>query len=33
MAIARDIIRGHGGEVTLARSPLGGLRAVVWVPG
>jgi two-component system osmolarity sensor histidine kinase EnvZ len=33
MAIARDIIRGHGGEVTLDRSPLGGLRAVVRVPG
>jgi two-component system osmolarity sensor histidine kinase EnvZ len=33
MAIARDIIRGHGGDVTLARSPLGGLRAVVFVPG
>ena len=33
MAIARDIVRGHGGEVTLCRSPLGGLRAVVWVPG
>jgi two-component system osmolarity sensor histidine kinase EnvZ len=33
MAIARDIIRGHGGDVTLARSPLGGLRAVVRVPG
>ena len=33
LAIARDIIRGHGGDVTLDRSPLGGLRAVVWVPG
>ncbi|MGH7024286.1 MAG: ATP-binding protein [Caulobacteraceae bacterium] len=33
LAIARDIIRGHGGEVTLGRSPLGGLRAVVRVPG
>jgi len=33
MAIARDIVRGHGGDVTLARSPLGGLRAVVRVPG
>jgi two-component system osmolarity sensor histidine kinase EnvZ len=32
LAIARDIIRGHGGEVTLGRSPLGGLRAVVWMP-
>jgi two-component system osmolarity sensor histidine kinase EnvZ len=33
MAIARDIVRGHGGDVTLARSPLGGLRAVVRAPG
>ena len=33
MAIARDIIRGHGGDITLTRSPLGGLRAVVRVPG
>jgi two-component system osmolarity sensor histidine kinase EnvZ len=32
LAIARDIIRGHGGELTLARSPLGGLRALVSVP-
>ena len=32
LAIARDIVRGHGGEVTLARSPLGGLRAVIRVP-
>jgi two-component system, OmpR family, osmolarity sensor histidine kinase EnvZ len=33
LAIARDVARGHGGEVTLARSPLGGLRAVVRLPG
>jgi two-component system osmolarity sensor histidine kinase EnvZ len=33
MAIARDIVRGHGGDVTLSRSPLGGLRAVVRAPG
>jgi two-component system osmolarity sensor histidine kinase EnvZ len=33
LAIARDIIRGHGGDVTLSRSPLGGLRAMVRVPG
>ena len=33
MAIARDVVRGHGGEVTLDRSPLGGLRAVVRLPG
>ncbi|WP_297694473.1 ATP-binding protein [Phenylobacterium sp.] len=33
LAIARDVARGHGGEITLARSPLGGLRAVVRLPG
>ena len=33
MAIARDVARGHGGDVTLDRSPLGGLRAVVRLPG
>ncbi|MDQ0473701.1 ATP-binding protein [Labrys wisconsinensis] len=32
LAIARDIARGHGGDVVLARSPLGGLRASVRVP-
>ena len=33
LAIARDVARGHGGDVTLDRSPLGGLRAVVHLPG
>ena len=33
LAIARDVARGHGGEVTLSRSPLGGLRAAVQLPG
>ena len=33
LAIARDVARGHGGEVTLGRSPLGGLRAVMRLPG
>ncbi len=32
LAIARDIARSHGGDVTLAESPLGGLRAMVRVP-
>ncbi len=32
LAIARDIARGHGGEVFLEDSPLGGLRARVRVP-
>ena len=32
LAIARDIIRGHGGDVTLDRSALGGLRALVTLP-
>jgi two-component system osmolarity sensor histidine kinase EnvZ len=33
LAIARDVARGHGGDITLDRSPLGGLRAVVRLPG
>ena len=32
LAIARDIARGHGGDVLLARSPMGGLRALVRLP-
>jgi len=32
LAIARDIARGHGGDVTLSKSPLGGLRATVRIP-
>lgn len=32
LAIARDIARGHGGDIQLTRSPMGGLRAVVHVP-
>ena len=33
LAIARDVARGHGGDIVLDRSPLGGLRAVVRLPG
>ena len=33
LAIARDVARGHGGDILLERSPLGGLRAVVRLPG
>lgn len=32
LSIVRDIARAHGGNVTLADSPLGGLRATVRVP-
>jgi two-component system osmolarity sensor histidine kinase EnvZ len=32
LAIARDIARGHGGDVMLAESPQGGLRAVLRLP-
>jgi len=32
LAIARDIARFHGGDITLGKSPLGGLRATVRVP-
>ena len=32
LTIARDIARFHGGDVVLEKSPLGGLRARVWLP-
>jgi two-component system osmolarity sensor histidine kinase EnvZ len=32
LAIARDIARWHGGDISLADSPLGGLRASIRVP-
>ncbi|KQV38308.1 MULTISPECIES: ATP-binding protein [unclassified Rhizobium] len=32
LAIALDIARSHGGNITLADSPLGGLRVVIRVP-
>ncbi len=33
LAIARDVARGHGGDITLDRSDLGGLKALVRLPG
>ncbi len=33
LAIARDMARGLGGDLTLERSPMGGLRAVLRLPG
>ena len=32
LSIARDIIRGHGGDILLEDSPTGGLRAKLTVP-
>jgi two-component system osmolarity sensor histidine kinase EnvZ len=32
LAIARDIARGHGGDLVLDTSPLGGLRAIIRLP-
>jgi len=32
LTIARDVARFHGGDVVLENSPLGGLRARVWLP-
>ncbi len=32
MAIARSIVRGHGGDITLENRPQGGLRATVRLP-
>lgn len=32
LAIARDVARSHGGDVALAKSPLGGLRATLRLP-
>ena len=33
LAIARDVVRGHGGDINLDRSDLGGLKAVLRLPG
>lgn len=32
LAIARDVARGHGGDIQLSPSPLGGLRAILRLP-
>jgi two-component system osmolarity sensor histidine kinase EnvZ len=32
LTIARDLVRGHGGEIFLADSPLGGLRVQIRLP-
>jgi two-component system osmolarity sensor histidine kinase EnvZ len=32
LAIARDVARSHGGDIALARSPMGGLRATLRLP-
>jgi two-component system, OmpR family, osmolarity sensor histidine kinase EnvZ len=32
LAITRDIIRGHGGDITLGDSVLGGVKAVIRIP-
>jgi two-component system osmolarity sensor histidine kinase EnvZ len=32
LTIARDVVRGHGGDITLKMSPFGGLRAEIRLP-
>jgi two-component system, OmpR family, osmolarity sensor histidine kinase EnvZ len=32
LAIARDIIRAHGGEIHLSESQMGGLKATIRMP-
>ena len=32
LAIARDVVRLHGGEIILGESPMGGLRATITLP-
>lgn len=32
LSIARDIVRGHGGDIALGESALGGLKAVITLP-
>ena len=33
LAVARDVARGHGGDITLDRSDMGGLKALIRLPG
>jgi two-component system osmolarity sensor histidine kinase EnvZ len=32
LTIARDVARSHGGDLILADSPMGGLRAILRLP-
>lgn len=32
LSIARDVVRGHGGDIKLSTSPIGGLRAQIKLP-
>ncbi|MEE8275287.1 MAG: ATP-binding protein, partial [Alphaproteobacteria bacterium] len=32
LTIARDVVRGHGGDIVLGEAPAGGLRALVRLP-
>ena len=32
LSIARDIVRSHGGDITLKKSEMGGLQATIRVP-
>lgn len=32
LSIVRDIARSHGGDVSLDKSPMGGLRVIVKIP-
>jgi two-component system osmolarity sensor histidine kinase EnvZ len=32
LTIARDVVRGHGGDITLDDSPMGGLRVLIRLP-
>lgn len=32
LTIARDVARGHGGDIALTRSPQGGLRCIIQLP-